>query len=53
MKKELLLDDMVKMEAVMERVAQPTDIWQDRCVYWIAKAVYDILQELYKTKKYE
>jgi hypothetical protein len=35
--------DLENMDEVMERTAVRTDIWQDRYIYWIAKAIRDIL----------
>lgn len=51
MRKEQLLENLQNMDEVMARTARPTDIWQDRCVYWMAKALKDILTELYKKDK--
>lgn len=39
-----LIRDMEAMEQGMERTADRCDIWQDRLIYAICKAVYDILQ---------
>jgi len=41
MKKELTRD-LENMETIMERTADRCDIWQDRFIYWIAKAIYDM-----------
>jgi hypothetical protein len=41
--REELIRDMSNMEDVMCRTAERTDIWQDRCVYAMAKAVYHII----------
>lgn len=38
-----LIKDAENMIEVMGRTAQRSDIWQDRCVYALAKAVYDII----------
>lgn len=35
--------DAEAMLEVMERTADRTDIWQDRCIYAIAKAIWHIL----------
>ena len=35
------------MLEVMERTASRTDIWQDRCVYAMAKAIYHILLHIH------
>ena len=42
MKKELL-KDLENMEEVLSRTAGRTDIWQNRIIYAIAKAVYHLL----------
>lgn len=39
-----LIHDAEMMEDAMSRVAKRSDIWQDRIVYALCKAVYDILQ---------
>ena len=41
MKKELVRD-LENMETIMEKTADRCDIWQDRFIYWIAKAIYDM-----------
>ena len=41
--KDALLEDIKNMEEVMERTANRSDIWQDRLVYAIAKAVWHLL----------
>ena len=41
-----LMKDIQYMDAVMDRLANRADIWQDRYIYWIAKAVRDILLEM-------
>lgn len=41
--KNELLRDIENMDEVMSRTVHRCDIWQDRCVYWIAKAVRDLL----------
>jgi len=39
-----LIRDMEAMEQGMERTADRCDIWQDRLIYAICKAVYDLLK---------
>ena len=39
-----LKDDAQRMEEVCCRLAQPTDIWQDRIIYWMAVAIFHLLQ---------
>lgn len=46
--RERLVKDIDAMERVMSKTADRCDIWQDRCVYAIAKAVWDILQFIVK-----
>lgn len=38
-----IVRDLENMETVMSRTAARSDIWQDRYVYWMAKAIWDIL----------
>lgn len=40
--------DMGHMEDVMVRTADRSDIWQDRCVYWMAVAIFHILEWIVK-----
>ncbi len=44
MKKETLIQDIENMEDVLGRTAERSDIWQDRCIYAMAKAIWHILQ---------
>lgn len=39
-----LIRDMDAMEDGMIRTGQRTDIWQDRLVWAICKAVYDVIR---------
>lgn len=48
---ERLLEDKGYMEEILERTAQRCDIWQDRFIYIMARAIYDILSELIKNKR--
>lgn len=41
-----LIKDMDAMEDGMIRTGQRTDIWQDRLVWALCKAVYDIIKYL-------
>lgn len=41
--KERLKQDAENMLQVMDRTAGRSDIWQDRCVYWMAVAIYHII----------
>lgn len=44
MNRKILIQDIDAMDEVMERTAGRTDIWQNRCVYAMAKAIWHILQ---------
>lgn len=44
MKIEVLIEDLDNMDDVMERTAGRADIWQDRCIYAMAKAIWHLLQ---------
>lgn len=46
--RDRLIKDIDAMEQVMTKTADRCDIWQDRAVYAIAKAVWDILQFIIK-----
>lgn len=39
------------MIEIMERTAQRTDIWQDRFIYHMAKAIYHILIWIHRQSK--
>lgn len=43
MTRKRLTEDLENMEEVLCRTANRCDIWQDRFVHAIARAVYDIL----------
>lgn len=42
-----LTQDAENMIEVMERTATRCDIWQDRIIYHLAKAIYDIIVYLH------
>ncbi len=42
--REALIEDMQNMEDGMIRTAGRADIWQDRLVYALCKAVYHIIE---------
>ena len=44
MMREVLIQDMQEMEEGLCRTANRTDIWQDRLVYALCKAVLHLLQ---------
>jgi len=48
-----LMEDRAYIEEIMERTAEPTDIWQDRFIYMMARTIYDILDELIRRKMNE
>ena len=43
---ERLKRDADNMMTIMERTAERSDIWQDRFIYWIAVAIFDIIDYL-------
>ena len=48
-----LMEDRAYIEEIMEKTAEPTDIWQDRFIYMMARTIYDILDELIRRKMNE
>lgn len=42
-----LTKDAMNMLEVMDRTADRADIWQDRCVYAMAKAIYHIILHIH------
>jgi hypothetical protein len=42
--REELIRDMDNMEEAMMRTADRCDIWQDRVIYAMCKAIYDLLK---------
>lgn len=42
-----LTQDAMNMLEVMERTADRCDIWQDRFIYWMAKAIYDVILHIH------
>lgn len=46
-----LIRDMDNMEDGMSHTAQRSDIWQDRLIYAICKAVYHILTWILRGEK--
>lgn len=51
MTRERLLEDKGYMEKILERTAERCDIWQDRFIWAMARAIYDILDTLLKLKE--
>ena len=43
MTKKRLTEDLDNMEEVLSRTADRCDIWQDRLIHAMARAIYDIL----------
>lgn len=48
MTRKELLKDVAAMDEIMDRTAERCDIWQDRFIYAMAKAIYHILLHLLK-----
>lgn len=48
MNKDLIRADLNNMAEVMDRTVGRSDIWLDRYIYWMAKAIRDILLALMK-----
>ena len=48
---DALTKDAERMLEVMDRTADRADIWQDRCVYWIAVAVYHCILHIKKLER--
>ena len=53
MTRERLLEDREYIEEIMCKTAESCDIWQDRFIYMMARATYDILDELIRNKEKE
>lgn len=51
MRRSEIIDNLNNMDEIMNRTAKRADIWQDRCVYWLAKALRDILINLLKEQR--
>lgn len=51
--KDELIQDLTNMEDAMSRVADRSDIWQDRLIYAICKAVYDLLKWAIRRDRHE
>lgn len=51
MTKKRLMEDCENMEEIMCKTADRCDIWQDRFIYAIARAVWDILQWIVRKEK--
>lgn len=43
-----LKEDAVHMEEIMDKTAERADIWQDRFIYWMAVAIYNIILRINK-----
>lgn len=48
-----LMEDRAFIEEIMEKTAEPADIWQDRFIYMMARSIYDIQEELIRRKMNE
>lgn len=51
MSRDELMRDTERMEQVCIRLGGQTDIWQSRCIYWIAVAVMHLLQDAITRKE--
>ena len=51
MVRERLLEDKENMEEVLIRTAPRCDIWQDRFIHAMARAIYDILDTILKMQE--
>lgn len=51
MKREWLTKDIENMEDAMSRTADRCDIWQDRIIYAMARAIWDILNWIRRQEK--
>lgn len=49
--KDRLNEDIENMIEIMERTSYRADIWQDRFIYAMARAIYDILKVVRKGLK--
>ena len=47
-KRDKMIECMAAVEDGMCQTAQHSDIWQNRLIYWLCKAVYLLLQEAVK-----
>lgn len=47
-KREQMIECMEAMEDGMIQTAQHSDIWQNRLIYWLCKAVYLLLEQAVK-----
>ena len=45
-----LTEDAMEMLEVMDKTAECSDIWQDRCVYAMAKAIYHIILYIHRER---
>lgn len=48
--REILLEDIEQMDLTLERLSDRRDIWQNDLIWWLCKAVRDLL--LVVVKKY-
>ena len=46
-----LIEDLEAMEQGMIRTADRCDIWQDRLIYAMCKAIYDLLRWVLRKEK--
>jgi hypothetical protein len=49
---ESLKHDLANVEEVLERTADRVDLWQDRCVYALALAIFHVIQYILRKEKH-
>lgn len=52
MTKSTLIEDLEMMEAVLDKTAYRVDLWQDRCIYWMAVCIWHILQYIRRREEW-
>lgn len=52
MTKNILVEDLEMMEAVLDKTATRVDLWQDRCIYWMAVCIWHILQHIRRREEW-
>lgn len=48
---KMLRNDAERMEEIMERTVDRCDIWQDRFIYWMAVAIYHVIQRVSRLER--
>lgn len=52
MTKNTLVEDLEMMEAVLDKTVYRVDLWQDRCIYWMAVCIWHILQYIRRREEW-